>query len=107
MSSVYDHLEGVRRTNGNSEFGFGSGGFGDEYPFLNELLSRLLWKGKPVRPGSLTIFAQDGLAVVCVQDRHFRRKAFIGAESVSEALEAAETGLRENGLSWRYEKARP
>jgi len=106
MSSVFEKLQEVSGNGSSAEFAFGSGGFGDEYPGLNELVSRQLLQGKPVKTCTLQIFAQDGRAVVCVQDRHRSRKGFKSGESVSEALTAFEKALWAETVEWRSDKPR-
>jgi hypothetical protein len=106
MASVYETYEGSKNGQKNREHAFEPGPFGDEYPGIWDALSRELWKGKPVVPCTLSIFAQDGRATVCLQDRHFGRKAFKSAEGVSEALESLEKGIQGHSLEWRQERRR-
>jgi hypothetical protein len=104
MSSVFENLPEVSGNGSSREFAFRSDGFGDEFPGINELLSRERLQGKPVRTCTLQIFAQDGRAVVCLSDRHRARKAFKSGESVSEALSSFEAALWDKTVEWRSDK---
>lgn len=106
MSSVFENLQEVTGNGHSREFAFAPDGFGDEFPGLNELLSRQLLQGKPVRTCTLQIFAQDCRACCCVQDRHRARKGFKSGESVTEALTAFEKALWSQTVEWRSDKAK-
>jgi len=71
-------------------------------PHVHEFLTELLWEdGKPRKPGTLLILAQDGLWKACIHDTDQRVSGWLSGESWEGLLESVNKGLGDNTIVWR------
>ncbi len=79
----------------------------DRWPRLLAFLTELEWAdGSPREPGTVTLFLEGRHVKVCLSDRAQDEVAFVSGESPADALDAAESGLRDGDLDWRASKSR-
>jgi len=72
------------------------------FPALLEFLTATTWSpGEARKPGTLTIFTDDGQWKGSLNDKDADRSAFVTADSPEAVLAALERGLQEDSLSWR------
>jgi hypothetical protein len=72
------------------------------FPALLEFLTATSWApGEPRRPGTLTLFTDDGQWKASLNDKDGDRTAFVTGDSPEGVLVALEKGLQEDSLSWR------
>lgn len=72
------------------------------FPAVLEFLTAVQWApGEPRKPGTLTIFTDDGLWKASLNDKDADRSAFVSAASPELCLVALEKGLRDDTLTWR------
>ena len=62
--------------------------------------------GRPRRPGSLTVFCEDGRVKGALSEREEGLVAFLSGKTVLELLEGLEKGLATGSLDWRPSKRR-
>jgi hypothetical protein len=56
---------------------------------------------------TLTVFLEEGMVKVCLNDRDKGRVAFVSGRTVTKTLEALEEGLQEGSLDWRAQRKVP
>ena len=79
----------------------------NRFPTLHEFLTLSRFDdGSQREPGSLTLFADEGLIKVCLNDKAERAVGFVTFHSFAEVLEGLEAVLRENRVDWRRSKDR-
>jgi len=72
------------------------------FPALCEFMAAVTWEDGSRRvTGTLTVFAEDGMAKCCLNDRSQGLVAFASADSLLGLLDAAEAILRGTAGSWR------
>jgi len=80
--------------------------FTRQLPALFEYLTlRSYENGTPRQTACMTVFCEDGLFKVCLNDRDAQRSAWVASETFQGALVALEAGLVEDSHQWR--QARP
>lgn len=80
----------------------------EKLPALWEFLTAVEWKkGDPRTTGTLTIFAEEGMIKVSVNDRDQGSVAFVSGKSLEEVLEGIEVGLVDDTLDWRASRGAP
>lgn len=78
------------------------GDWGTLFPALVEFLTLSVWEdGTPRALGTLTLFVQDGLWKVCLNDKDASRIAFVSGKTPDDALGSAEANLASAALDWR------
>lgn len=77
--------------------------FASDYPCLMEFLWREKWPddGAPRRPGTLTVFQEEGRWKACVNDRDQQLVAFVSDDAFAGLLRTIEDGLDKDALDWR------
>ncbi len=79
--------------------------FSSLHPSLSEWMTAEVWEDSSKRRlPSLTIFSEDGLVKICVNDKATERVAFVSGPSLREALQSIEDGLTRDSLEWRRSK---
>lgn len=79
--------------------------FAKQFPCLYEHLSEISWDdGEPRKTSTLFIFAEGGQVTICVGERNEDRSLWTGAETVQEALQAAEEALAVPLPLWREKR---
>lgn len=72
------------------------------YPLVWEFLFLEKWEDGSSRvPGSITLFAEDGLFKACLNDKDGQLVAFTSQRSPEGLFEAVDTGLGAGTLDWR------
>lgn len=75
------------------------------YPALTEFLTVSRWEDDSPRvPGSVTLFFDDHLWKLCLNDKDSGRISFVTADSPEGVLAAAERGLQASSLDWRAQR---
>lgn len=81
--------------------------FGEGYPALWEYLTLAAWDdGKPRQTATLTVFCEEGVVKLCLNDRDQDRSGWVSAATVETALERLDADLREDEVDWRRPKGR-
>lgn len=75
--------------------------FSQEYPGIYEFLARIVVKGEPRKPGALILKYQTGKVNLCLSDAHTGSVAFHVGETMTKALQGAETRLQAGSMDWR------
>lgn len=79
--------------------------FLEYHPALHEFFSLTQWDEKTKRkPGTMSLFVEDGRWKSFVNDKDANRFACISAGTFEELLETLERLLREDELEWRQNK---
>lgn len=102
--SLVANLAKVVKTRKEGEFAFEAGDWGVEYAALYEFLARQMVEGKPREPSHLGIFSSEGMACLCLSDRHSGLVCFHKAETIGEALTALDERLGHGRGDWRTDK---
>lgn len=72
------------------------------FPALLEFLTATTWApGEARKPGTLTLFTDEGMWKGSLNDKDAERSAFVTADSPEAVLASLERGLQEDSLSWR------
>ena len=78
------------------------GAFGADYPLLWEMLTATRYPdGSARRTSSLTIFVDEGMCKVCLNDRDNGLTGWSAARDVLEALGSMEGALAADTVGWR------
>lgn len=84
----------------------GEAEFPDDLAALGEFLCLREWeKGKVRKPGSVTLFSEDGVLKACISDKETGDIAFVSGHSWVGLLGALEDGLRACSLEWRAQRS--
>jgi len=75
--------------------------FAQNYPSLYRLLAEKRENEKFHASGCLTVFWEDGVFKVSINDRPNGKSCFVSARELGEALLIADRGLRSGTLKWR------
>jgi hypothetical protein len=76
--------------------------FSSDHPALWDYLTQKLWEdGTERRTATLTIFAEDGLLKVCINDRDSARSLWASDETWAGTFEALEALLGDPKAPWR------
>lgn len=75
--------------------------FAENYPALFRFLSESRKTEGFMKTGCLTLFWEDGVFKVCVNDRPNYRSSFVSHTQLAGALRIADRGLGSKGLTWR------
>jgi len=82
--------------------------FSATHPSLSEWMTEEKWEDSSRRLlPSLTVFVEDGLTKLCLNDKAVGRVCFVSGPSLADALVRAEEGLLLETLDWRKSKALP
>jgi len=80
--------------------------FASDHPTLWDYLTQLVWEDGTVRrTATLTIFAEDGLLKVCINDRDSARSLWASDETWAGTFEALEALLGDPKAPWRCTNA--
>jgi len=72
---------------------------------LAEFLSSCTWDdGSSREPGTLLVFAEDGVWKACLHDRTGGMQTFVSAQTPGALWDALEKGLAGDSLEWRRKK---
>jgi hypothetical protein len=75
------------------------------YPQLHAFLFDTTWAdGSKRDPGSLVLFAQDGVLKACLNDKGVGRVAFVSGVSWDGLIGLVEQGLSDETLDWRQSR---
>lgn len=78
------------------------GVFGEDHPCVWEFLTEARWPdGSPRVLGTITVFADEGVVKLCVNDRAQSLVAFVTASTLEGAFHALEEGMEDDRLDWR------
>jgi len=81
--------------------------FAAAYPMLTEHLADTTWDDGSTRvPSTITLFLEDGLVKLALNDRDSERSLYRSGETLQEALRAIEKALSSSGADWRAWKGR-
>lgn len=76
--------------------------FGDDMPLLYEMFTTEEFENGDKRvPSSLSVFYDEGVLKLCLNDKQEGLCTFVTCSSVLEGLLALEMGLGEDRLDWR------
>lgn len=75
-------------------------------PVLHAFMTMTVVRGKPRKPGSLTLFCEDGKIKGALTDREMGMVAFLSSEGFLGLVEGLEKGLKGGTLDWRPGKKR-
>jgi len=75
--------------------------FAENYPHLYGFLSESRKTENFHKTGSMTVFWEDGVFKVCLNDRPNFRSSFVSHGELAGALRVADRGIRSRGLKWR------
>lgn len=78
--------------------------FAHKYPSLFGLLSKIRENDNFHDRGCITVFWEDGVFKVSINDRPLGRSCFVSSEELSTAFAIADRGLRSGTLKWRKNK---
>ena len=93
-------------TNGPVDPYLSLGGWAEQFPALCEFLVETKWEDGQVRkPGTVTLFFDDGAWKLCLNDKDSSCVAFVSAGSPLGTFEVAEAGLTGGALDWRIQKS--
>jgi hypothetical protein len=78
-----------------------------KYPTWAEFLYRQCWEvGQPRLTGTVTLFWEEGLWKMALNDRDTGASCFISGKTLSDLMLTAEKGLCDDSLPWRLKDAR-
>jgi len=73
-----------------------------QFPAILEFLTATAWApGEPRKPGTLTLFTDEGCWKGSLNDKDAERSAFVTGDSPEGVLASLERGLADDTLSWR------
>lgn len=73
-----------------------------KYPAIWEYLTLLVWEGgKKRQPSTLSVFVEDGVIKVALNDRDLARSCYVSGASLEDALGALEKALESGEEGWR------
>lgn len=75
--------------------------FAENFPELFKFLEIPRRSEQGFTTGSMSIFFEDRVFKVCLNDRPEKRSAFVSSESLSKAFKLADAGLMSNSIAWR------
>ena len=75
--------------------------FAENYPHIWRFLKESRRTENFQKTGCLTVFWEDGVFKVCLNDRPNYRSCFVSHQELAGALRIADRGLRSKGLKWR------
>jgi hypothetical protein len=75
--------------------------FAENYPHLYRWLSESRKTENFVKTGAMTVFWEDGVFKVCLNDRPNYQSCFVSHQELSGALRIADRGIGSRGLKWR------
>ena len=75
--------------------------FAENYPHLYRFLAESRKTENFSKTGSMTVFWEDGVFKVCLNDRPNYRSCFVSDRELAGALRIADRGLGSRGLRWR------
>ncbi len=79
-------------------------GFGEEYPGIFEMLTRVKYQGEPRKPGRLIMYAEPNRATLVLCDVEAGMVTFYAKEGFSDALAGLERALQDGSADWRRDK---
>lgn len=95
----------VVRTEGGVSDLPGPSVFGAGYPHLEEFITRIRWEDGTLRvPGSITVFSEEGVFKVWLNDKDARVGCCISAGTLDDLWEAVERVVQGDGGDWRRDK---
>lgn len=75
--------------------------FAENYPHLYRFLSESRRTENFTKTGAMTVFWEDGVFKVCLNDRPNYQSCFVSHQELSGAFRIADRGLGSRGLTWR------
>lgn len=75
--------------------------FAENYPSLYRFLAESRLNDGFSKTGCLTVFWEDGVFKVCMNDRPNLRSCFVSHPQLGVAFQIADRGLRSRSLKWR------
>jgi len=85
----------------DSASGLSTPDFGMKYPNLHDFLARERPGSKWHKTGCLTMFWEDGVYKLCLNDRPNKKSTFVSHVELATAFQIADRGLRSGTLRWR------
>jgi hypothetical protein len=102
--SVLDSMSKGRQEVKDTGILIGEDSFGDDYPGIFELLTRVSYQGKARKAGRLILYAEQNRATLVLCDVEDGNVTFYASESFGEALEGLEKALQAGSCDWRRDK---
>ncbi len=75
--------------------------FMEDWPDLYKFLQNSRGSGQNPTTGTVTLFIENGRFKLCLNDRPNARSCFVTADTLTQALETADVGIRGDLLRWR------
>jgi hypothetical protein len=75
--------------------------FALSFPSLYRFLAELRKKGHQMTSGTMTMFVEDGVYKLCLNDRPLDRSAFVAGNALAETFRIANDQLRTETVRWR------
>lgn len=80
----------------------GEDGFAKKHPLLLSYLQDVSYDdGSSREPSSMSVFVEDGLFKIALNDRDLKRSAYVSADTLSGCMAALEAQLGKGVADWR------